>query len=96
MIGNSIFEGMASALARMVGRNVLRWIVKILGFFGVSFVSFDAIYNPIMQYAETAWAGLPADLAHWFGALGLDICFTMLISAYVISFLTGIGVRKDS
>lgn len=93
---STFVEAISSSIARMVARNAVRWFAKIFGFLGITFTTFNLFTNPILEAAEDSWALFGGDLAEWIGALGIDVAVTIILSAYTISFLFGLGARKAS
>ncbi|WP_407469606.1 DUF2523 family protein [Xanthomonas campestris pv. raphani] len=42
------------------------------------------MYNPIIEYAQNAWSAVPAGIAAWVHALGIDAGVSIILSAYGI------------
>lgn len=94
MIGSGIVEGLTSALARMVGRNLVKWGTAVMSFLGISFVTYEAITEPIMTFLHAKLGQLPATITQWMGALGIDVAITILVSAMLTCMLFKFGIRK--
>lgn len=59
-------------------------VVKVLGFLGLALATNEWIVQPGVQYVKDKFLGVPADFAAWLGFFRIDVCVTMLLSAYVI------------
>lgn len=94
MIGSAIVEALSSAFARMIGRNLMHWATGLLTFLGISFVSYSAIVEPIMDWFQAKLADLPSSITAWMGALGIDVALTILMSALLTVMLLKVGIRK--
>ena len=95
MIGSTWMQSLWSGFARLVQDNIGRWVFKIMGFLGISFVSYEAIHGPLMTLFQDKLAALPATLLQWMGAFGIDVALTMIISALITKQLLRMGLRKS-
>lgn len=94
MIGSLWMQSLWSGFSRLVGDNIARWFMKLVGFVGIAFVSYEAVYEPLMQLMLDKLADLPATMLQWMGALGIDVALTMIWSAIITTMLAKVGIRK--
>lgn len=73
---------------------LLRWLflAKLASFIGrvavmlgIGLATNEFLIDPLLEHVEAAWSGVPASLAQWMGALGLDKVISILMSAFAIA-----------
>jgi hypothetical protein len=85
------FANAADSLVRIKGA---LWVGKILSALGLGFAAQHFIYDPLIDQAAQAWATIPAGVAAWVHALGIDTCVSLLLSAYGIRGASRIFVQR--
>lgn len=71
-------------------------VVKVLGFLGLSLATNELAIEPIMDNVAGWFGAIPGDLTVWLGALGIDKVASILISAYLVSGISRVFLRKAS
>jgi hypothetical protein len=89
MIG--AFEKMAHGL---ISAKAGLWAGKVLSALGLGFVAQQYIYEPLIEQAVQAWNLVPAQLAAWVSALGIDVGVSLVLSAYGIRGASRIFMRR--
>jgi hypothetical protein len=85
------FANAADSLVRIKGA---LWCGKILSALGLTFMAQHFVYDPLIDQAQAAWSTIPAGLAAWVHALGIDTCISLLLSAYGIRGASRIFVQR--
>lgn len=70
------------------------WVGKVLSAVGLGFVAQELIYAPLIEQAAGYWNAIPAQLAAWVHAFGIDTGVSLLLSAYGIKGASRIFLRK--
>lgn len=84
---SGLFDVLTDAGSWVLGklRDIAGTIVgKVLSFFGLTMISFNAILPDIKAFLMGLVGGLPAPIKNLLGALGVDVAMTMICSALVI------------
>lgn len=91
-------DGLVGALEKMAhGLISLKagiWAGKVLSALGLGFVAQQFIYEPLIEQAIQAWNVVPAQLAAWVHALGIDTGVSLVLSAYGIKGASRIFMRR--
>lgn|GEM_PF-2045138 len=69
---DNFFANATDAIHKLVKLKAAIWLGRLLSAVGLGFEVQKFIYNPIIEYAQTAWSSLPAGIAMWVHALGID------------------------
>lgn len=85
------FANAADSLVRIKGA---LWCGKILSALGLGFAAQHFIYDPLIEQAAQAWSLVPAQIAAWVHALGIDTGISLLLSAYGIRGASRIFVQR--
>ena len=64
---------------------VVKWVLAALGVGAVTYTGVSALLQYVTDYAETLFGQLPATALQLAGMLGIDICITIVLSAYGIN-----------
>lgn len=64
-------------------------VTRLFVTFGVAFGSYKLVIEPAVNQVKAAWQGVPAQLAEWISAFGVDKCVSIILSAYLI-----LGTKK--
>lgn len=83
-VHSSALGALGTMLSKLVKLRSALWVGKVLSALGLGFMAQDLIYEPLIQQAITAWSMVPADIARWVHALGIDQGVSYLLSAYGI------------
>jgi len=59
-------------------------VTRLFVTFGIALTSYKYIIEPLVDQAKNAWAGIPAGVAVWVSAFGVDKCVSIVLSAYLI------------
>lgn len=70
------------------------WAGKVLSALGLGFVAQRFIYEPLIDQAVEQWNMVPAQLAMWVHAFGIDVGVSFLLSAYGIRGASRIFMRR--
>lgn len=76
------------AIAGLVGR--------VLGTFGLSLVTFEAILPDLKSFVATKFGELPPTVTQLAGAVGLDVAMTMIVSALTVRMAWSVFVVPTS
>lgn len=71
-----------------------RFLAKMMIFAGIGFATKEAIIDPVIDQAVSAWGGIPATLAAWVGAFGFDKWISIVLSAYAASAISRVILVK--
>ncbi|MBN5028337.1 DUF2523 domain-containing protein [Stenotrophomonas maltophilia] len=91
---DSFFENAADAVHKLVKLKAAIWLGRLLSALGLGFAAQHFIYNPIIEYAQTAWSSVPAGIANWVHALGIDAGVSIILSAYGIRGAERIFIQR--
>lgn len=72
------------------------FLIRLLTVFGVSLATNEYIVEPIMDLIHGNAQGVPADLAMWLSAFGIDRVISIMVTAYGIVELKRVFVTKSS
>ncbi|WP_312368745.1 DUF2523 family protein [Stenotrophomonas sp.] len=81
---NDFFANFGDAIHKLMKLKSAIWLGRLLSAVGLGFVAQKFIYNPIIEYAQSAWNSVPAGIATWVHALGIDTGVSIILSAYGI------------
>jgi hypothetical protein len=59
-------------------------VMRVLGAFGLSVISFNALLPPLKAFVQGYASALPAPALAFLGAIGVDKAMTMILSALVV------------
>ncbi|ATS28050.1 hypothetical protein PK69_10375 [Xanthomonas phaseoli pv. phaseoli] len=91
---NNFFENAADAVHKLVKLKAAIWLGRLLSALGLGFAAQHFIYNPIIEYAQNAWSAVPAGIASWVHALGIDAGVSIILSAYGIRGAERIFIQR--
>jgi len=91
---DSFFANFGDTLHKIVKLKGAIWLGRLLSAVGLGFVAQKFFYNPIIEYAQTAWSALPASIALWVHALGIDAGVSIILSAYGIKGAERIFIQR--
>lgn len=83
--------------------NALRWfflaklassIVRVVATLGIGLASNEYIVQPFIDHAVSAWNAMPAELAIWISALGIDKVVSVMLTAYGIAGVKQLFLAK--
>jgi len=81
---NDFFANFGDTIHKLMKLKSAIWLGRLLSAVGLGFVAQKFIYNPIIEYAQNAWSSVPAGIAAWVHALGIDTGVSIILSAYGI------------
>lgn len=90
----NFFENASDALHKVVMLRAATWLGRFLSAIGLGFAAQHFIYNPIIEYAQNAWSSVPASIANWVHALGIDAGVSIILSAYGIRGAERIFIQR--
>ncbi|WP_266182161.1 DUF2523 family protein [Dyella humicola] len=90
----AILEVSMAALSRLIASRAGQWVLQILLFFGINFVSNKFAADPIKAGLARAFGGMTADVLGWVGFLQVDAALTIIISAYAAASLTNFAIQR--
>jgi len=91
---DNFFANFADTLHNLVKLKGAIWLGRLLSAVGLGFVAQALIYNPIIEYAQQAWSQIPASIANWVHALGIDTGVSIILSAYGIRGAERIFIQR--
>lgn len=91
---DNFFENAADAAHKLVKLKAAIWLGRILSALGLGLAAQHFIYNPIIEYAQNAWSSVPASIANWVHALGIDAGVSIILSAYGIRGAERIFIQR--
>ncbi|HEY1138428.1 MAG TPA: DUF2523 family protein [Xanthomonadaceae bacterium] len=94
---SELVGGIAAMLDKLVKAKVALWFGRILTALGLGFAAQQFIYEPLIDQAIGYWHAVPATLAAWVHALGIDTGASIILSAYGIRGVERIFLaRRDN
>lgn len=91
---DNFFANATDAVHNLVKLKAAIWLGRLLSAVGLGFAAQKFIYNPIIEYAQTAWSSVPAGIAMWVHALGIDAGVSIILSAYGIKGAERIFIQR--
>jgi hypothetical protein len=91
---DSFFENSADMVHKLVKLKAAIWLGRLLSAVGLGFAAQMFIYNPLIEYAQAAWSAIPATIANWVHALGIDAGVSIILSAYGIRGAERIFIQR--
>jgi hypothetical protein len=83
-----------AGLSRLILARAGAWLIQALIAVGIGFAVKEFALDPLMNYVQSYWAGIPSDIAAWMGVLNLDIYVVGILSAYAASTVKQVIVRR--
>lgn len=83
---------MSAGLSALLGR-LLTWffmtqlasaVVRMFAMLGIAFATNEWLIGPLVEHVTSAWGAIPAELAVWLSALGINEVVSIMLSAYGI------------
>ncbi|KAB7775657.1 DUF2523 family protein [Xanthomonas sp. LMG 12460] len=93
---NNFFENFADTIHKLVKLRAAIWLGRLLSAVGLGFAAQHFIYDPIIEYAQNAWSAIPASIANWVHALGIDAGVSIILSAYGIRGAERIFIQRKN
>lgn len=94
MFNSELLQGLGGLTEKLMNAKAALWVGKILSAIGLGFAAEHFIYEPLILQAQQAWGAIPAQLAAWLHALGVDVGLSMVLSAYGIRGASRIFMRR--
>ncbi|MCU1018035.1 DUF2523 domain-containing protein [Stenotrophomonas geniculata] len=91
---DNFFENSADVLHKLVKLKAAIWLGRVMSAVGLGFAAQHFIYNPIIEYAQAAWSSIPASIAAWVHAVGIDAGISIILSAYGIRGAERIFIQR--
>lgn len=91
---DNFFENIGDTLHKLVKLKAAIWLGRLLSAVGLGFAAQQFIYNPIIEQAQQAWAAVPAGIANWIHAFGIDTGVSIILSAYGIRGAERIFIQR--
>jgi Protein of unknown function (DUF2523). len=91
---DDFFANFADTLHNLIKLKGAIWLGRLLSAVGLGFAAQAFIYDPIIEYAQNAWSQLPAGIANWVHALGIDTGVSIILSAYGIRGAERIFIQR--
>ncbi|WP_294991040.1 DUF2523 family protein [uncultured Stenotrophomonas sp.] len=91
---DNFFANSADAIHKLVKLKAAIWLGRILSAVGLGFAAQHFIYNPLIEYAQNAWSSIPASIANWVHAFGIDSAVSIILSAYGIRGAERIFIQR--
>jgi uncharacterized protein DUF2523 len=92
----NFFGSAAEMLHKLIKLKAAIWLGRLLSAVGLGFAAQHFIYDPIIQYAQDAWNGVPVMVGNWVHALGIDTGISIILSAYGIKGAERIFIRRTN
>ena len=83
-----------AALSGLVFSRAGAWIAGAAAALGIGLTVQVALFDQLMDYAQTGFSGLPAKAAAWVGFLNIDRYVSLVISGYLGASAKRIIMRK--
>jgi hypothetical protein len=71
-----------AGLSRILATRAGQWIATALAALGISFVTTEAVLDPVLSMVASSFGGLPGSVAQWVGVLNFDKYVSIILSAY--------------
>ena len=87
-------EGLGVWLSKLFITKAYRWVIRTFLGLGIGFGSYALILQPILEWAITKWQAMPANIAAWLHALGIDVAVSIILSAYGLKGTERLFLRR--
>lgn len=91
---DNFFANIGDTIHKLIKLKAAIWLGRLLSSIGLGFAAQHFIYNPIIEYAQNAWSSVPAGIAGWVHALGIDAGVSIILSAYGIRGAERIFIQR--
>lgn len=71
-----------------------RLLGKVMLWAGIAFATKEAVIDPIIDRAISAWGTIPGQIAQWVGAFGFDVWVSVILSAHLASAVSRVFLAK--
>lgn len=78
----AIIDVLIAAFSRLVASQAGRWVLQILLFFGISFVSNKFVSGVVSPTLVSAFSGMDGGAVAWISFMNIDRALTTVLSAY--------------
>lgn len=78
----AIIDVMWAAFSRLVASQAGRWVLQVLLFFGISFVSNKIVSGAVSPALASYFSGIGGTAVAWISYLNVDRALTTILSAY--------------
>lgn len=85
-----------AGLSALVFTRIGAWVAAALAALGIGLAVQGVVFGGLTAYAQTAFDGLPADVANWIAFLNIDKYMSLVISGYAGAGLKRVILRKLS
>lgn len=77
-----ILAALWAGLSRLFATKAGQWIATAAAALGISFITTEAVLEPVINLVAGAFGGLPASVAQWVGVLKFHQYVSIVLSAY--------------
>lgn len=93
----SIITAIWAGLSRVLSTKAGAWIATALAALGISFVTSEALLDPVLGMVQSSFGGIPGQVAQWVGVLNFDRYVSIILSAYAAGGIKrAIMVRRNA
>lgn len=82
------------AISGLIFSKAGAWIAGALAALGIGLTVQVALFDQLMDYAQTGFSGLPSTAAHWLGFFNVDRYVSIVLSGYVGASAKKIIMKK--
>lgn len=79
-----LIKGLPGRLITVFKVGAAALVARVLGAFGLTMVTFNGILPSLKAYLSSYINAIPTQAQEFLGALGMDIFFTMIVSALTV------------
>lgn len=69
-------------------------VLKVFGFFGIAWATNEYLIGPAGAQVRAAWSALPPAVSEWLGFMRVDVCVSMMLSAYAIKAVSKVFLSR--
>lgn len=82
------------ALSGLVFSRLGAWVAGAFAALGIGLAVQGVVFDQLIDYAQSAFSGLPSTLAAWVGFLNIDKYVSLVISGYLGASVKKVIIRK--
>lgn len=79
-----------------IGAALVSWVVRVILAFGLAVVTTTVALPPLKDWLMGYVSGMPADVVHLFGYMGVDRGLSLILSALAVAAASRVSVRNKS
>ena len=77
-----LLAAIGALFSRVIATRAGQWIATALAALGISYVTTEAVLDPIIGLVQSSFGGVGATAAQWMGVMNIDKYVSIVLSAY--------------